>query len=60
MWQKMMCFKGLKNATCRCAKGAYDKGPHSFSILARIDPGKVMAASLLAKRLIETLSQLAT
>jgi len=56
----MMCFKGLKNATCRCAKGAYDKGPHSFSILARIDPGKVMAASLLAKRLIETLSQLAT
>lgn len=49
-------FAKLKQATRRCIpKGEYGKGRHSFHILAQIDPGKVMAASPQAKRLVETL-----
>ncbi len=47
---------GLKAATRHCRpKGKYDKGRHSFQILARLDPAKVAAASPHAKLLICTL-----
>lgn len=47
----------LDRATRDCAKGKYSrrKGPHSFRILANVDPGKVAAVSRYAKRLLETL-----
>ncbi len=49
-------LNGLKNATrSRVPKGEYGKGQHSFDILARIDPDKVIAASPYAKRLVDTL-----
>ncbi len=47
---------GLKKATRSCAtKAQYNKGRHSFDILARIVPGKVTAASPYAGRLVSTL-----
>ena len=46
---------GLKMATRQCKKGRYDKGSHSFGILAELNPDKVTAASRHAKRLIDTL-----
>ena len=48
---------GLKNATHQCKKGEYGKGRHSFDILERIDPAKVVDASPHASRLVETLQQ---
>lgn len=46
----------LKAASRHCGKkGKYDKGQHSFKILARLDPEKVTAASPHARRLVETL-----
>ncbi len=49
-------FNGLKNATrSGVSKGEYEKGQHSFDILAQIDPDKVVAASPHAKRLVDTL-----
>ena len=48
-------YKGLANATRHCTKGRYGKGRHSFGILARVDPHKIIAASPHAKRLIDTL-----
>jgi hypothetical protein len=49
-------YEGLKNATCACkTKSGYDKGTHSFEILAQIDPHKVIKASPWAARLIEGL-----
>ena len=46
----------LKAASRHCGKkGKYDKGQHSFEILASLDPAKVTAFSPHAKRLIETL-----
>ena len=47
--------KGLKMATRQCTKGRYDKGSHSFGILAELNPGKVTQASPHARRLIDTL-----
>ena len=53
---KQDVLNGLKAATRNCGKkGNYDKGQHSFKILARLDPAKVTASSPHAKRLIETL-----
>ena len=46
---------GLKAATRQCKKGQYDKGSHSFGILAELDPDKVTEASPQAKRFINTL-----
>ena len=46
---------GLKAATRQCKKGQYDKGSHSFGILAELDPDKVTGASPQAKRFINTL-----
>lgn len=50
----------LRNATRRCAKGQYGKGRHSFAVLERTDPAKVLAASPHAERLIDTLREKAT
>jgi hypothetical protein len=36
-------------------KGRYDKGSHSFELLALVDPKKVAGASPHAKRLFDTL-----
>ena len=48
--------RGLKSATRQCTtKGRYDKGRHSFALLAQISPEKVTTASPHAKRLIDTL-----
>ena len=40
---------GFRQATRRTTKGRYDKGRHSFEILATIDPAKVTNASPHAK-----------
>lgn len=45
----------LKSASRDCQKSTYDKGRHSFDILAQIDPEKVIQRSRFAKRLVETL-----
>lgn len=50
--------QGLKNATRQCKhKGQYNKGRHSFAILAQLDPEKVTAASPYAKQLIDALHE---
>lgn len=47
---------GLKKATTRCdPKGIYNKGNHSFAILAQLNPDKVIGVSPHANRLVETL-----
>lgn len=50
--QKMDLFSGLKQATETTKKGEYSKGGHSFDILAKIKPEKVMNASPKAKEMI--------
>ena len=45
----------LKAASRGSTKGAYDKGRHSFDILAQIDPEKVIQRSSFVKRLVDTL-----
>ena len=48
---------GLKNATRRCRpKGEYSKGRHSFEVLSKTDPVRVLDASPYAKRLVDTLT----
>ena len=54
---KQDVFNGLKNATKGTGKRRYNKGSHSFAILAKIDPEKVMAASPYARRLVTTLKK---
>ena len=46
---------GLERATRATAKGRYDKGRHSFEILASLNPAKVTAASPHARRFLQTL-----
>lgn len=47
---------GLKNATRQCTtKGVYSKGTHSFAILARVDPVRVLQSSRHAKMLVDAL-----
>jgi hypothetical protein len=49
-------YDGLKKATKHCkTKASYGKGIHSFDILGKIDPIKVIEASPFAKRLIAML-----
>ena len=55
---KEYVLSGIRRATDSTTKGRYDKGSHSFEILATIDPAKVTSASPLARRLVETLSEL--
>lgn len=45
----------LKHATRNTSKGAYNKGKHSFEILARLDPEKVRRASPYADRFFKAL-----
>ena len=52
---KVDVFKQLESASRESKKRAYDKGGHSFDILSRIDPEKVIQRSPFAKRLIDTL-----
>lgn len=48
--------QALAEATRHCkTKAPYKKGEHSFDLLARIDPGKVAAASKWAVRLVTTI-----
>ena len=49
-------FSQLANATRNSQKQTYSKGQHSFTLLAEIDPIKVIACSPFAKRLIDILS----
>ena len=49
---------GFRQATRGTTKGRYDKGRHSFEILAKIDPEKVTDASRHARRFVETLQKL--
>jgi Domain of unknown function (DUF4276) len=49
----------LAEATRKCkTKAPYKKGKHSFVLLARIDPGKVLEKSPHAKRLLDALKSL--
>lgn len=49
-------FRALSAATLQCArKGQYDKGRHSFQILATIDPAVIEKKSPHAARLMEML-----
>ncbi len=50
-------FDGLKNATRPCRKGEYRKGRHSFDILERIDPAKILDASPQTERLVDILRE---
>jgi Domain of unknown function (DUF4276) len=53
---KFEIYRALKDATEKCkTKSRYDKGEHSFELLARIDPIKVVGASQWAKRFIDEL-----
>jgi len=57
---KKKVLNSLRNATRNCLpKGAYDKGNHSFKLLARIDPEKTVKASPWAKRFVEVLAIIA-
>lgn len=47
----------LEQATRGTSKGRYHKGRHSFELLRRIDPAKVMDASPYAKRFVNSLKQ---
>ena len=48
--------RGLEMATRQSVrKGTYHKGRHSFDILAKLDPAKVVKASPRAERLVRTL-----
>ena len=49
-------YKALKASTANCkTKSSYGKGEHSFKLLAKIDPARVVAASPWAKRFIDQL-----
>ncbi|MBI1390590.1 MAG: DUF4276 family protein [bacterium] len=51
-------YDGLGKATSHSkTKTSYSKGAHSFDILARIDPQKVIASSPWAKRFVECLEK---
>ena len=53
---KQDVFNRLAQATRNSGKGSYDKGAHSFAILALLEPAKVRAASLHAERFIRALA----
>lgn len=55
---KQDLYDTLNNATRNTTKGSYSKGGHSFEILGKIDANKVIANSLYAKRLHDTLQEL--
>ncbi|WP_438945729.1 DUF4276 family protein [Sediminibacterium sp.] len=46
-------FQSLTNATSECkTKAKYGKGEHSFKLLSKIDPNKIITASPWAKRFV--------
>ena len=47
--------RGLDGATQGTRKGRYEKGAHSFEILARLDPVKVRKGSCYADRFVKAL-----
>ena len=49
-------LNGLEQATRDTSKGRYNKGNHSFDLLARLAPAKVTNASPYAKRFIDALT----
>ena len=51
-------FSQLHSASRDSRRGAYDKGSHSFDILAQIDPEKVVQRSSFARQLVDTLKGL--
>jgi hypothetical protein len=54
-------YRGLESASRSCKTKAYHKkGPHSFKILALIDPAKVCGGYPWAKRFIDTLKMRVT
>jgi hypothetical protein len=56
--EKKQVYRSLKKATRSCEKtGEYDKGGHSFAILAMIDPNKIVDASPWAKRFVTALKK---
>jgi len=54
---KEKVYGGLKKAAKKTPKSEYRKGGHSFEILGRIDPQKVIAASPWAERFIAGLKE---
>jgi len=50
-------YSALKQATRDCKKGEYCKGEHSFKLLAKIEPDKVVAASPWAQRFVDELKK---
>ena len=48
-------LKGLENSSKATTKGAYNKGGHSFEILAQIDPERVQSVAPWACRFLKTL-----
>lgn len=54
---KQDVYDALKRATRSSRKKEYRKGNHSFDLLAKLDPQKVMDASPHAKRLVNTLDR---
>lgn len=55
---KSAVYDALQRATADCkTKAPYGKGDHSFKLLAKLDPQKVIAASPWAKRFVDQLKQ---
>lgn len=55
---KAQVYQSLANATQDCkTRARYGKGEHSFKLLATISPACVIAASLWAKRFVESLKE---
>lgn len=55
---KPQIYDGLAKASGNCkTKAPYGKGEHSFKLLAKIDPGKISAASPWAKRFLDELKK---
>ncbi|MEX1368306.1 MAG: hypothetical protein AB1Z98_34565 [Nannocystaceae bacterium] len=46
-------ISALGAATRKTRKGSYDKGRHSFELLARVDPGQLERASPWARRFLD-------
>ncbi|MCL2167002.1 MAG: DUF4276 family protein [Clostridiales bacterium] len=55
--EKNNVMDALEAATSTTSKGCYDKGNHSFKLLAIIDPAKVIRSSPWAKRFVELLTE---
>lgn len=55
---KVTVYNTLQQATKRCkTKSVYGKGEHSFKLLAKIDPAKVIDASPWAMRFIDEIKK---